>query len=398
MDTITPEKAGLSSTRLSGINSIMQRYVDEEKLAGIITLVARRGEIVHVEKYGMMDIEGNKPMALDTIFRIYSMTKPITSAAVMMLYEEGRFHLGDPISRFIPGFKDVMVCAGETKSGLVLTDAEREISIWHLLTHTAGLSYGTDETSPVDALYRKRLWDVLEQNPDTTLEEMAQSLSTLPLVHQPGDAWHYSMATDVLGYLVQVISGMPFDAFLQQRIFQPLGMEDTDFYVPERKIGRFSATYGPGEDGGIKIVDAPASSTYAQPTKHPSGGGGLVSTVADYVRFAQMLLNKGTLDGERLLSRKTLELMTANHLPDGVHPFDDPTRGFGLGFGVRTWLAPSQIVGSVGSYGWGGAASTDFWVDPQEELIGLLMLQFMPSGHYPVSDDFRVQTYQAIVD
>jgi CubicO group peptidase (beta-lactamase class C family) len=398
LKTSTPEKVGVSSARLSRIGPVMQRYVDESKLAGILTLIARRGRIVHLEKVGMMDIEANKPMQFDTIFRIYSMTKPITSVAVMMLYEEGCFQLGDPISRFIPDFQDVKVFAGETESGLELTEAEREITIWDLLTHTSGLSYGGAEDSPVDALYRKQIWERLEQKPETTLEDLVNTLTTLPLVHQPGAGWTYSMATDVLGYLVQVVSGMPFDEFLKGRIFEPLGMVDTDFYVPPEKIDRFAANYGPAEDGGLKVIDRPSSSQYAKPTTHPSGGGGLVSTAADYIRFAQMLLNRGEYDSLRLLGRKTIEFMTTNHLADGLHPFEDQAYGFGLGFDVRTSVARSQIMGSVGSFGWGGAANTNFWVDPQEELIGLLMLQFMPSGHYPVTPDFRVLTYQAIID
>jgi CubicO group peptidase (beta-lactamase class C family) len=353
---------------------------------------------VYSECFGMMDIEANKPMQFDTLFRIYSMTKPITSVAVMMLYEEGHFQLSDPISRFIPGFEDVKVLVKETESGLELANLEREITIWHLLTHTSGLSYGFDENDPVDKMCQKRIWRMLEQKPDTTLEQMVQELAWLPLAHQPGSAWRYSMATDVLGYLVQVVSGMPFGDFLKQRVFEPLGMVDTDFYVPQDKIERFAANYGPGEKGGLKVIDAPATSQFAKPTHHPSGGGGLVSTASDYVRFAQMLLNKGELDGVRLLGRKTIELMTMNHLPDEFRPFEDPSRGFGLGVGVLTDVARSQTLGSVGTYGWGGAANTIFWIDPQEELIGLLMLQFMPNNTYPVVPDFRVSVYQSIVD
>jgi CubicO group peptidase (beta-lactamase class C family) len=247
-------------------------------------------------------------------------------------------------------------------------------------------------------MIQKRIWGMLEREPGTTLERMIRELARLPLAYQPGSAWLYSLATDVLGYLVQVISGMPFDEFLKQRIFEPLEMVDTDFYVPEDKIGRFAANYGPGEDGGLQVIDPPATSQYAKPTAHPSGGGGLVSTASDYLRFAHLLLNKGELDGVRLLGRKTVELMTMNHLPDGLHPWEDPFRGFGLGVDVLTDVAKAQIPGSVGTYGWGGAANTNFWVDPREELIGLLMLQFMPSGTYPVIPDFKVLVYQSIID
>jgi len=293
MHTVEPEQVGCSSERLKRIDTAMQRYVDEGKIAGILAMVARRGATVYANCLGMMDIEASKAVQFDTLFRIYSMTKPITTAAVMMLYEEGHLQLTDPMSRFIPGFEHVKVLARETESGLELADLEHEITIWHLLTHTSGLSYGSGENDPVDEVYQKRFRPMLEREPDTTLEQMIQALAWLPLAHQPGSAWRYSFATDVLGYLVQVVSGKPFEDFLKQRIFAPLGMVDTDFYVPEHKIGRFAANYGPDEEGGLKVIDAPATSRYAKPTTHPSGGGGLVSTAPDYMRFAQMLLNRG---------------------------------------------------------------------------------------------------------
>ena len=397
MNTVKPEQVGCSSERLKRIGMVMQRYVDENKIAGILAMAARRGQVAYSQCFGMMDIEANKPMQFDTLFRIYSMTKPITSVAVMMLFEEGHFQLADPVSRFIPDFEDAKVLVKATESGLELANLEREITIWHLLTHTSGLSYGFNENDAVDEMYR-RYHRTLEQKPDTKLGQMVREIARLPLAHQPGSAWRYSMATDVLGYLVQVISGTPFDEFLKQRLLEPLGMGDTDFYVPETKIERFAVNYGPGEQGGLRVIDAPATSRYAKPTAHPSGGGGLVSSASDYMRFAQMMLNKGELDGVRLLGRKTIELMTMNHLPHGLHPFGDLSRGFGLGVGVVTDVAKSQTLGSVGTYGWGGAANTIFWVDPREELIGLLMLQFMPSNTYPVIPDFRVSVYQSIVD
>ena len=397
MNTVKPEQVGCSSERLKRIGMVMQRYVDENKIAGILAMAARRGQVAYSQCFGMMDIEANKPMQFDTLFRIYSMTKPITSVAVMMLFEEGHFQLADPVSRFIPDFEDAKVLVKATESGLELANLEREITIWHLLTHTSGLSYGFNENDAVDEMYR-RYHRTLEQKPDIKLGQMVREIARLPLAHQPGSAWRYSMATDVLGYLVQVISGTPFDEFLKQRLLEPLGMGDTDFYVPETKIERFAVNYGPGEQGGLRVIDAPATSRYAKPTAHPSGGGGLVSSASDYMRFAQMMLNKGELDGVRLLGRKTIELMTMNHLPHGLHPFEDLSRGFGLGVGVVTDVAKSQTLGSVGTYGWGGAANTIFWVDPREELIGLLMLQFMPSNTYPVIPDFRVSVYQSIVD
>jgi CubicO group peptidase (beta-lactamase class C family) len=398
MDTVTPETQGFSSARLNRINAYMQSYVDTGKLSGIIAAIARRGQLVYREKFGHMDLEAGKPMEFDAIFRVYSMTKPITSVAVMMLYEEGRFLINDPVSRFIPGFKHTKVFARKTDSGFELADLEREITILDLLTHTSGLSYGFEpDLLYVDKLYQQRIWEARQRDRSTTLEEQVRELTRLPLAFQPGSAWRYSMATDVLGYLVQVVSDMPFDEFLRGRIFEPLGMVDTDFYVPEAKVGRLAVVYGPAEGGGIKALDESAGRDYTRPTLCPSGGGGLVSTTADYLQFARTLLNKGELDGVRLLGRKTVEWMAVNHLPPNVHTWEDPTCGFGLGFGVQVSLARRNL-GSVGRYGWGGAAGTRFWVDPQEELINLFMIQFMPGSHYPIQDEFEVFTYQALVD
>jgi CubicO group peptidase (beta-lactamase class C family) len=399
MDIVSPASQGFSSTRLARILPAMQRYVDEKKLAGILSLIARRGQVVHFETCGMADIEAGKPMQTDTIFRIYSMSKPITSAAVLMLFEEGRFRLHDPVARYLPAFEKMRVL--ESLSGLParLVDAARQITIIDLLTHTAGLSYGFDDKVYIDYLYRKRFWAALDANPEMNLEGAVAEIAKLPLAFQPGTAWRYSVATDVLGCLVQVASGMPFEDYLKQRIFDPLGMVDTGFYVPPEKVARFTAVYGPDEKNGLKAIDLdPATNpSYLKPSRFPSGGGGLVSTAGDYLRFCQMLLNGGVLDGVRLLGRKTVEFMTTNHLPDGIHP-DNPAGGFGLGVDVLLHLGKSALLGSVGNYGWGGAANTNFWVDPKEQLIGILMLQFMPSDTYPVIADFRTLTYQALVD
>jgi CubicO group peptidase (beta-lactamase class C family) len=399
MDTVTPAEAGFSDQRLSRIGTVMQRYVDEGKLAGLIAMVARYGSVVYLERCGMMDLEAAKPMQFDTIFRVYSMTKPITSVALMMLYEEGEFQLNDPVSRFIPAFGEVKVFAGAAEGGLEVTELEREITIWHLLTHTAGLSYDFWEDSPVDAMYLEA--DL--HRADRTLEEMIHKLVTMPLVFQPGSAWRYSMATDVLGHVIEVISGMPLDAFLEERILKPLGMDDTGFCVPEEKLDRLSAAYGPTEKGGLELLDAPATSQYCSPPRFLSGGHGLVSTASDYMRFAQMLLNGGELDGARLLGRKTVELMTMNHLPDELIPIQVPPHtlhgcGFGLGFRVLVHAAQARRLGSEGEFGWGGAASTSFFVDPKEELTGLLLPQLIPSRYYPIREEFKVLIYQALVD
>jgi len=399
MKTIAAEEVGFSSERLENIKPVMQAYVDQKKLPGLITLVARRGKIVHFERFGLMDIEANKPMQSDTIFRIYSMTKPITTVAAMMLYEEGHFQLYDPISKFIPAFMDVKVLENNPGEQTELVALEREITIHDLMTHTSGLTYDFFEDSPVDALYRKA--ELL--NKDRSLQENVQELAKMPLVHQPGTAWRYSVSTDVLGYLVEVVAGMPLDVFLKQRIFDPLQMPDTGFYVPQTKIDRFTSLYSLSEGGGLELTDPPANGEYSKPPVMHSGGGGLVSTTSDYLRFAQMMLNEGELDGIRLLGRKSVALMTINHLPEHLIPIGLPGfvmngYGFGLGFGVVVNATQTQVLQSDGNYIWGGAASTAFWIDPKEELIGLLMTQFMPNFYYPLSGQLMVLTYQALVD
>lgn len=387
----TPEEVGLSSARLERIAPVMQSYVEENKLAGLMTMVARRGKVVHFERFGMMVREADKPMEFDTIFRIYSMTKPITSVAIMMLYEEGHFQLNDPVSKFIPEFKDLKVFENETEEGIELSPTKREMTIRDLLTHTSGLIYGWGDR-PVDKMYQEA--KVLESG---TIKDMVTKLAQIPLMHQPGTKWEYSVSTDVLGYLVEVISGMSFDAFLEERIFEPLGMVDTAFYVPEEKIDRFSANYQPDKNGKIKLMDPPTTSRFADASRtFFSGGGGLVSTTSDYVRFCQMLLNKGELDGVRLLGRKTVELMAMNHLPSEL-PFEMKGVGFGLGFAVVTDVAQMGQLGSKGVFSWGGAAATTFWIDPKEELIAILMTQLMSNPH-PFHEQFRVLTYQAIVE
>jgi CubicO group peptidase (beta-lactamase class C family) len=375
----------------------MQRYIDEKKIAGIVSLIARHGEVVHFEKAGMADIESAKPMQLDSIFRIYSMTKPITSTAVLMLLEEAKIRLSDPISQYIPAFKEVKVLDNTPGSGVKFIPPTREITIHDLLTHTAGLSYGFDDNVYIDELYRKNLWSMMESGQDVTIEAVIEAVAKLPLAFHPGTMYRYSIATDVLGYMIQVVSGISFDEYLKKHIFEPLGMVDTDFFVPADKVDRFTSTYGPDDQAGLKVTDPAAKSNYTRPTHFPSGGGGLVSTAGDYFQFSQMLLNKGELNGIRLLGRKTIDLMTVNHLPDGIDPFGDHSSGFGLGVSVLMDLGKNSTLGSVGNYGWGGAANTNFWIDPQEELIGILMLQYMPSDTYPIVMDFHNLTYQALV-
>jgi CubicO group peptidase (beta-lactamase class C family) len=405
LPTAKPEEVGMSSDRLNRINPVMQSYVDENIFPGLITLVARRGKVVHFEKYGMMDID--KPMQFNTIFRIASMTKPITSVAVMMLYEEGHFQLFDPISKYIPEFKDLKVFSSTDENGLQLVDQNNQITIHDLLTHTAAINRGSGNTPQeliVDSLYRQ-----IDMS-DGTLKDMTNKIAEIPLLYQPGTKWSYSNAsTNVLAHLVEVISDKPFNEFLEERIFIPLNMKDTDFYVPEEKINRFAALYRLSENSGIKVLEKQETSAMSTPPKFYSAAGGLVSTVTDYAIFAQMLLNKGEFNGTRLLGRKTVEFMTQNHLSEELLPIKMvilrdgmkydliPGLGFGLGFGVTIDVPKSHTLASLGRFMWSGSFTTAFWVDPEEEMIGILMTQVSPSQHY-YDNEFLVLVYQAIVD
>ncbi|MGB0389289.1 MAG: serine hydrolase domain-containing protein [Ardenticatenaceae bacterium] len=401
MQLTNPEGVGLSSARLNKLKALAQRYVDQKKLPCVLTMVARRGQVVHFEPYGLMDMAAEKPVQKDTIFRIYSMTKPITSIGIMMLYEEGHFLLSDPVSKFIPAFKELKVVVGQDyeRMDVLVGSLEREITLHDLLTHTSGLSYGLFEGHPVDDMYRDK--NILGK--DQTLAEMIEKIVSLPLVGQPGKVWQYSVATDVLGRVIQVVSGKSFDRFIEERILQPLGMSDTAFYVSQEKQKRFASLYALRPETGQLAQIPSLLSNYSPSVRFFSGGGGLVSTATDYMRFCQMLLNGGELDGVRLVGRKTIELMTINHLPPELVPIALGETvlngyGFGLGFRVMTNLAQGQVIGSEGEYGWGGAASTFFFIDPQEELIGILMTQFMPSSYYPIRDQFKTAVYQALID
>ena len=374
----TPEDVGVSTKRLKRIRTLLQGYVNSGQLPGFLTVVARRGKIVHFETIGMQDVENSKPVEPDTIFRIYSMSKPITSVAVMMLYEEGHFQLGTPVSQFIPEFENMKVYNEDQTEVL---DAKRKITVKHLLTHTAGFTYGWGN-KPVDARYR----EANIREPGSTLVDMVEKLSKIPLVHEPGEKWTYSVSTDVLGYFVEVVSGMPFEEFLQTRIFSPLGMVDTAFSVPSEKVDRFAALYRPTKENGLERTRRPALEV-DEYTFFPSGGGGLVSTAADYMRFSQMLLNGGELDGVRILGKKTVELMRYPH----------HNNRFGLGFRVITDENPPNILESIGSFSWGGAAATTFWIDPQEELVAVLMTQLL-NNRYPFHQQFKVLTYQALTE
>ncbi len=403
MDQMRAEDVGLSAERLARIDGWMDGWVNSGRLPCAQVRVMRHGQVVYARECGHADIARGAPVAADTMFRIYSMTKPLTSTAIMMLYEEGRFQLDDPISRFLPSFATMRVYTGGSRGSVDSVPATRGITFRDLLTHTSGLTYGFMQSHPVDAMYRDTGVDF--QSADATLGEVVGRLAKLPLIAQPGEAWNYSVATDVLGHLVEVISGRNFGDFLRERVIGPLGMADTDFYVPAEKLGRFAANYAPGGDGGLTQVDDPLDSRYGVKRELCPGGGGLVSTSADYLRFCRMMLGQGALEGTRLLGRKTVELMTANHLRGdmaamGQARFSESSYegvGFGLGFSVTLDPARAQLLGSAGEYAWGGAASTAFWIDPVEDMAVVLMTQLTPSSTYPIRRELRVLTYQALV-
>ncbi len=399
LELVAPESVGLNAERLARIGTHLDRYVDQGKLPGYLVLVARQGQPAYLHRYGLCDVANQRPVAEDTLFRIYSMTKPITSVAILQLYERGLFQLNTPVSAFIPAFADLRVFDAGDAHGYETVAPERPVTFRDLLTHTAGFGYGMGD-HPVDALYR-------EQNMlSGTLADAIGKLAQLPLLFSPGTRWSYSIATDILGYLVEQISGQPLNQYFAEQIFAPLGMVDTGFHVPAAKQARLAANYSYADGGGMRLIDDQATSAYLQPPTLRSGGGGLVSTAQDYFRFAQMLLNQGELAGARILGRKTVELMTANHMPNngdltsmGQAVFSEtPYDGIGFGLGVSVMLDPAkaQILGTPGEFAWGGAASTAFWVDPAEEQIVILLTQLMPSSTYPIRRELRVLTYQAI--
>jgi CubicO group peptidase (beta-lactamase class C family) len=402
LPTAKPEQAGMSSERLARIRTAMQRYVDKGLVPGVVTLVARRGQVVHFDAVGYRDAETKAPMTTDTIFRIASMTKPIASVALMMLYEEGHFLLGDPIAKFLPDFANMKVAQIAPPDERVgapykLVPAARPITMRHVLTHTAGFPNSYRGITQAEYLKSAAL-----RKPTDTMADSMKRLAAMPLNFHPGDQWEYGPATDVVGHLVEVISGMTLDEFLKQRIFTPLKMKDTHFYLPQSKLNRFVANYQPDSKNGnkIKLVEAPnAESRYVkEPHVYFSGAGGLVSTAADYVRFHQMMLNGGELDGARILGRKTVELMTANLIGDLSAWLVGAGYGFGLGYSVVKDVGASGQPGSVGQYGWGGAFCTYFQIDPVEDLIGIVMTQVRPYDHLNIRQEFWVLANQAIVD
>jgi CubicO group peptidase (beta-lactamase class C family) len=386
---VDPRAAGFCPKKLERLSTHLQeRYITPEKISGCQVLVKRRGVAAFSAAMGQMDLARQKPMAADTIFRIYSMTKPITSIALMMLFEEGRFQLTDPVFKFIPSWRSHRVWVEGDGDAMITKTPASPLTIQHLLCHTAGLTYGgflPGLELPVDAAYGAA---GISRNGGYTLEAFAEKLANVPLLYDPGTRWSYSMATDVCGYLVQMISGQPFETFLRERLFEPLDMPDTGFTVPDDKLHRFAACYERGPEKALRLQDDPETSRYRTAPKAPSGAGGLVSTMSDYSHFCDMLIQRGSFKGKQLISPTTLALMTRNHLGQSslaemaVGGFSETTNngvGFGLGFASTVDAAASGTVGE-GDFYWGGLASTLFWVDPIEDLYAIFMTQLIPSS------------------
>ena len=389
--TTAPQQVGISVEKLKRIDPVVQKFIDDQQLAGAITMVARRGQVVHFETYGMMDLEVQRPMQKDAIFRIYSMTKPVVAVAVMMLCQDGKLELEAPVSKYLPELGGMKVAADAEAEEASLINADREMTVRDLMRHTSGLPganrYMAGQTA-VDKLYRQA---GLHRLDECNLQEMVERLGTIPLLYQPGTKWHYSIAADVLGRLIEVVSNQSLDVFLAEHIFQPLDMEDTGFYVPTEKIDRLVGMYGPQPTGGLQIIEAPQGGTgsysktsFRKRPKFLSAGGGLVSTATDFMRFCLMLSEKGQLAGKRLLEVESVERMTCNHLPQHLVPLDKkPVErygglGFGLGVSVRVqqtdWVPASQ----VDEYGWIGGTSTEFWISPRDELVTITLAQHIP--------------------
>jgi CubicO group peptidase (beta-lactamase class C family) len=407
---VDPAEVGFDKARLERIDRHFARYVDTGRLPGWLITVSRHGKLAHVAACGHRDTEAGLPVEPDTLWRIYSMTKPVTSVAAMMLYEEGNFQLTDPVSRFIPSFGDARVFTGGSDIRYLTEPVTEPVRIWHLLTHTSGLTYGFHRAHPVDAIYRASGFE-WGTPPGMDLAGVCDQFASMPLLFQPGAEWNYSVATDVLGRVVEVVSGQRLDEFFGERIFGPLGMTETAFWAAPQRADRLGPLYTRGADGKATRMDALGQVAYREPA-FLSGGGGLVSSAADYHRFTQMLLHRpdspaGELDGARLLSPRTVAYMTVNHLPGGVdlETFGRPLFaesvfagvGFGLGFAVQLDPVASRTLCSAGEFNWGGAASTSFWVDPAEQLTVSFFTQLLPSSTYPIRPQLRQLVYQALV-
>lgn len=392
LPTGSPDSGGMSAAGLARIGPAMRAYVDDGRAAGVMTLVARRGQVVHWDAVGLRDVEAGDPLDPDDIFRIYSMTKPITSVATMILVEEGKVALDDPLATVIPEFGavEVLSAAGER------VPPESPVTIEHLLTHTSGLTYGIFGDGPVDRLYNESGFFTHAEG----LEDFARQAAALPLLASPGERWNYSISTDILGRVVEVASGQSFDAFLRARILEPLGMDDTAFVVPADKRDRFTGHYA-RVDGALQLVDSPVEGQYTRPPAWLSGGGGLTSTASDYIRFAQMLLQDGQLGDVRILAPETVRMMRASRLPEALVPIQlqtylSPGYGFGLGFAVVVDAAASPEPDNVGVFRWAGAANTFFWIDPATDLIGMVWTQLSPFAAYDLEREFQTLVYEAL--
>ena len=409
LPTVRPEIVGMSSERLARIKPLLQRYVDEGKVAGIQTLIARKGKIVHFEQVGKLDLDTHSALREDSLFRIYSMTKPITTTAAMILYEEGKLQLDDPVEKYLPAFKNKKVLVdGE------LVDATHAITIRELMSHTAGLTYGIFGNSVIDQKYRVAMFGEGHQfsfnnttiNADAskikTLDDLVSAIGPIPLQYQPGTQWVYSLSVDILGAVIEKVSGQSLDAFMLERLFKPLRMNDTFFEVPKEKLQRFGTLQAKDAGGKLMVIDRPKTSDFANNVTFFSGGGGLVSSAMDYLRYSQMMLNGGELDGIRILSPTTIDLMTRDQLTQSARLGYDPRPGimgdvsFGLGFGLAVKV-PRVRSGSKGSYRWAGIAGTDFWIDPKEDLTAMILVQMM--GYPPaLRNEFKTLVYQAITE
>jgi CubicO group peptidase (beta-lactamase class C family) len=401
LPTASPESVGLSSERLQRIAAAVDQSIKENQIAGAVTMVVRHGKVAWLRPQGMLDREASKPMPADAMFRICSMTKPITALAVMMLYEEGKFQLEDPISKYLPEFKNPKVLVKAANGAAPYSiPATREITIRDLLRHTSGLTYNWN--ADLGKMYdgANVATGILEY--DGTIADSVKRLATQPLLFNPGERWEYSLGVDVLGRLVEVVSGMPLDQFFRTRIFEPLGMKDTYFYPPQDKVSRLATAYGIFDGKLTRFPDKPVTDGYltydasypiAGPKKLFSGGGGLVSSAEDYARFCQMMLDNGMANGKRLISRKTVELMTHDQLGK-----IGPDQGFGLGFGIEGVKGPMAELGSPGSYDWGGFFYTGFLIDPKEQMIVIFMAQLHPAGDVNIDKRVTTLAYQAIND
>lgn len=400
-----PEDVGLSSAQLEHLTRHLHAYVDDGRLPGTYCMVAREGKVAYLDTYGMADMENQKPVELDTVYRFFSMSKPVTSIGLMQLYEQGRVKLSDPVEKYIPAFADMRVVTGGSSQNPVTRPAATQMNLHHLLTHMSGLTYGFQYASVADALYRAAGFEFGQRLGNT--EETIDALASLPLMCDPGAEWNYSMSTDVVGRVIEVVSGQKLGEYLHDHVLAPLGMVDTGFHCPEKSHDRLASNYFPNPKTGLATLMDPADkSPFGRPAQFEGGGGGLVSTMADYHRFCLMLMNGGTLDGQRIIGRKTLDFMTQNHLPGGGDlassgtplfsetPYDGV--GFGLGFSVQLDPAQTQSIGSVGEFAWGGAASTAFWCDRAEDLHVIFLTQLTPSSYHPIRVELKQLIYGAL--